>query len=303
MTLEAPANEFYPGGELWRSVINFIGDEPITPALYLPLLDHAAPGGDRWSYFVGRMADKLREDRHDIEEQVARAELGYRIWTERREALARWARVGPEDLEDWWLHGQPTVEDHERQRQFIKAMGLTKADLGLIEEDLGRGWERIVIPRLRSNLRPLAHLDILRTLARKTWPADSRDRVGWTEDELDMVNYFYGEQEPGLFGDARDGVYDPFGLEVISVEGGLGFGMGDLTYCLYVLLRATVIDFADDLLHASKFPRARGSLRCIECGQFVGRRALGYGQLYCEDRCKKRAAKRRYRVGKLAVVR
>jgi len=134
------------------------------------------------------MADKLREDRRDIEEQVARADLGYRIWTERREALTRWARVGPENLEDWWLHGQPTVEDHERQRQFIKAMGLTKADLALVEEDLGRGWERIVIPRLRSNLRPLAHLDILRTLARKTWPADPRDRAGWTEDELDMIN-------------------------------------------------------------------------------------------------------------------
>jgi len=67
-------------------------------------------------------------------------------------------------------------------------MGLTKADLALVEEDLGRGWERIVIPRLRSNLRPLAHLDILRTLARKTWPADPRDRAGWTEDELDMIN-------------------------------------------------------------------------------------------------------------------
>ena len=302
MTLEAPADESYPGGQLWRSVINFVGEDPITPALYLPLLDHVAAGGDRWSYFIGRMADKLREDRRDIEEQVARTALGYRIWTERRLALARWARVGPEDLEDWWLHGRPTVQDHDRQRQFVKTVGLTAADLALFEEDVGRGWERIVIPRLRNNLISLAHLEILRTLARKTWPADPRDRVGWTEDELGMVNYFYGEQEPGLFGRERGGVYDPFELEVISVEGSLGFGMGDLTYCLYVVLRATVIDFADDLLHASQFPRARGSLRCIECGQFVGRRAFGYGQLYCEDRCKKRAAKRRYRATKLVAV-
>lgn len=54
MTLEAPANEFYPGGQLWRTVINSIGDEPITPVLYLPLLDHVPPGGDLWWYFIGR---------------------------------------------------------------------------------------------------------------------------------------------------------------------------------------------------------------------------------------------------------
>ncbi len=75
----------------------------------------------------------------------------------------------------------------------------------------------------------------------------------------------------------------------------LGMGLDGLAYQMTVLIRATVIDFADDLLEASRYPRVRGSLRCVECGHFAGRRAVGYGQLYCTDRCKKRAAKRRSR--------
>ena len=72
-------------------------------------------------------------------------------------------------------------------------------------------------------------------------------------------------------------------------------------YCMYVLMRAAVADFVDELLQKRRAGLARGSLRCLECGLFVGRRALGYGQLYCSERCKKRAAKRRYR-GRLRMA-
>lgn len=88
---------------------------------------------------------------------------------------------------------------------------------------------------------------------------------------------------------------DPFALEVSNEEQSLGFGLDGLRYVMYVFLRAIVIDFVEEILEQSRRPTARGSLSCIECGRFVGRRALGYGQFYCSDRCKKRAAKRRYR--------
>lgn len=117
----------------------------------------------------------------------------------------------------------------------------------------------------------------------------------WTEDELDWLNEWYSEQVPYLTPTGDRTEIDPFALDTFANEGSLGMGLDGLAYQMTVLIRATVIDFADDLLEASRYPRVRGSLRCIECGRFAGRRALGYGQLYCTDRCKKRAAKRRSR--------
>lgn len=93
---------------------------------------------------------------------------------------------------------------------------------------------------------------------------------------------------------------DPFELEILNDEQPLGFGAGPLTEIEIVFMRALVIDFADEILELSKRGNARGSLSCVECGRWVGRRALGYGQLYCSDRCKKRVAKRRYR-GRVAA--
>lgn len=85
-------------------------------------------------------------------------------------------------------------------------------------------------------------------------------------------------------------------LDTETWDQNLGFGLDGLRYCFVVLMRAAIVDFADEILERNRHPTSRGSLRCVECGLFVGRRALGYGQLYCSDRCKKRAAKRRYRV-------
>lgn len=71
------------------------------------------------------------------------------------------------------------MENDERQRQFINPVGLTAADLALIE-DLRRGWERIVILRLRRNLRSLAHLTSCGPRARKTWPPISLEGRGYS---------------------------------------------------------------------------------------------------------------------------
>ena len=109
-----------------------------------------------------------------------------------------------------------------------------------------------------------------------------------------MAKYFE-DQQPLLIGEIGESDVDPFDLEQENIEQDLGFGLDGLSYCMYVLLRATVIDFMDEILDHSRFPQVRGSLQCVECGWFVGRRALGYGQLYCGEKCKRRAAKRRYR--------
>jgi hypothetical protein len=125
---------------------------------------------------------------------------------------------------------------------------------------------------------------------RMAWPA-SPHASGW-----------YEEQEPVIAAPEETDPIDPFELDVEMFDQSLGFGLDGLRYCLHVLARAMVIDFVDSILERSRRPNSRGSLRCVECGLFVGRRALGYGQLYCTERCKKRAAKRRYRARAKAVV-
>lgn len=109
------------------------------------------------------------------------------------------------------------------------------------------------------------------------------------------MNAYYEEQRPSLYVPDDPEQIDPFELDTMTLDQNLGFGLDGLHYCMYVLMRAALADFADSILERARRPNARGSLRCVECDLFVGRRALGYGQLYCSDRCKKRAAKRRYR--------
>lgn len=293
-------------GDLWRDVVNSIGANP-TPGAYLPLLDHVAPRWADWTYFLGRMAEVLRRDRTraEIEGEVTWALMGYRIWMEQRVALARWAAKGQdgpmtdEQVADWWLGGQGgirTLHELKRLPQFLKAMRFDEREQQLIDAMVANQGPGILIYRMREHLVWVPTLEKLREVATKTWPANPRDRIGWTEDDLTFVNEYYQEQAPGLTGEQRNGIYDPFELESSSMEGSLGMGGSvALNYCMYVLLRAAVIDFADELLDAARYPNARGSLRCVECGHFVGRRALGYGQTYCGETCKKRVAKRRYR--------
>ena len=286
----------------------------VTPDLYLPLADVVLAKWGRWTYFLGRARESLRNDREDLEADVARAQVGWRLWTERREDLRRWAEsqathpVDDEQLEDWWLRsarGETAgwdgywrgQEEHSRT-EFTQALGLTQADLQVIQyhpdmhEPVITNW---LLTWLHWNLVWVDDLDQLRTLAQKSWPANPRDRRAWSQDELSFVNAFFEEQQPVLMAPDETGPIDPFEIEVFNEDQNLGFGLDGLRYVMYVLMRATVVDFADSIIEKTRRPTARGSLSCIECGRFVGRRALGYGQLYCSERCKKRAAKRRYR--------
>jgi hypothetical protein len=148
---------------------------------------------------------------------------------------------------------------------------------------------------IHSDLVWVDHLEALRALAMKTWTADPRERVAWTRADLRFVNAYFEEQLPSLYVPGDPDVIDPFELDTETWDQALGFPLDGLRACFLVLMRAAVVDFADSVLERNRRPTSRGSLRCVECGLFVGRRALGYGQLYCSDRCKKRSAKRRYR--------
>jgi hypothetical protein len=301
-------------GGLWRDVLNFLGDRPLSPDLYLPLADAVLPKWAKWTYFLGHGAASLTDDRAELEADVARARIGWRIWTERREDLRAYVekvvrhQVDDEALEEWWIfdaggdldaadistHGG---HDKKRASDFRRQLRLTEEDERILryhpdmpEPDLDY-WR---LTWLRWNLHWADDLETLRRLGRKTWQADPRERKLWTPAELQFVNSYFEEQQPYLMGPEK-GSIDPFELEVTNAEQGLGFGLDGLRYVMYVFLRAVVIDFADEILERTRRPTARGSVSCIECGTFVGRRALGYGQLYCSDQCKKRAAKRRYR--------
>jgi hypothetical protein len=294
-------------GGLWRDVVNFLGGGPVTPGLLVPLLDAVVPGWASWTYFLRQLSRKLvdAEDRAQIEYEVACARIGHRLWAEQREQLAVWAagaEGGPitdDQLASWWFGDRRdllVLDEQTRLTQFLKLITFTAEEVPIIDRLTDPKRRDLVIYRLREHLHWLNELETLRELSMKTWPADSRLRRGWTTEELSWVNGYYADQAPEVSAEIRNGVIDPMELESISNEDNLGFGMTDLGYSMYVLMRAAVIDFIDELLEATRFPKVRGSLRCIDCGQFAGRRALGYGQFYCSERCKKRAAKRRYRM-------
>jgi hypothetical protein len=292
-------------GGLWREVVNFLGPKPVVPDLLLSLLDTVVPRWAGWTYFLGQLSKKLvDQDQSDLVFEVECTRIGYRLWVEQRTALARWASAGEDaqltedQLAHWWLGGKrdiQVVDEEERLPQFLELMKLFADERAIIDRLRHQNGHGLVIYRLREHLGWLTELQTLRELSTKTWSADPRQRRGWTPDELSWVNRYYADQASEVWAETRNGLIDPMELESISDEDSLGFGMTELQYAMYVLMRATVIDFVDELLRATRFPRVRGSLRCIDCGRFAGRRALGYGQLYCSDRCKKRAAKRRYR--------
>jgi len=256
---------------------------------------------------MGMMADVLRtpEHRGQIEEEVVWAGMGYRLWTDHRDAIAGWARassrtpVSEGQIEDWWLGGQRQlliIEEERHLRTFLRRIRFNRHERSLIDAKLASGRKPLLVYRIREHLDWIGQLRGLHEIAQKTWPADPDQRNGWTEDDLAFVNSYYQEQSPSLMADEHNGTYDPAELESVSFEASMGMGGSiALSYCMYVLMRAAVIDFADELLETTRLPSARGSMRCIECDLFVGRRALGYGQLYCGSTCKKRAAKRRYR--------
>lgn len=300
-------------GGLWRDVLNFMGDRPVAPDLYLPLVDAVVPKWATWTYFLGRAAASLSADRVELEADVARARIGWRMWTEQRDDLRAYAekavshQIDDSALERWWLldsGGDLWAADFSTKdgrsklaNEFRRRMRLSAQDERTLRHhpDMPEPYlDYWLLSWVRWNLHWTKDLETVRRLGQKTWPADPRDRERWTPEELAFVNEYFQDQQPYLVSTDEESV-DPFDLDVSNEEQGLGFGLDGLRYVMYVFLRAFVIDFTESILERTRWPTARGSLSCVECGTFVGRRALGYGQLYCSDRCKKRAAKRRYR--------
>jgi hypothetical protein len=309
-------------GALWRDVLNFLGDRELSPNDYLPLCEAVLPKWDKFPGYIGGAAGWLAGNRKEIDNSVAQNLIGWSLWTERRERLRAFAkkvsrrRVTDDDLAKWWLgraYGEYAAWDGTRfeigaakEKKLQAILGLSEEQDRLLRlqawhktEKYSPGWS---VAWLHSHLGWVEDLETLRRLARKTWPADVSEREGWTQAELEWVNDWYEDQQPLLMARNEGGLVDPFELEIWNDEQHIGFGMSDFSALVTVFMRATVIDFADEILERSKRGNARGSLSCLECGRFVGRRALGYGQLYCSDRCKKRVAKRRYR-GRVAEKR
>ncbi len=299
-------------GALWRDVVNLIGESEPTPDIFWPIITHVAEHHAQHSYFLGRLSGHLSDlrDREDTLRELRWASVGHDLWQHQRHALLQWAELVEDpspthlEVEAWWLDDAKArdlvVAEANHLDDFLSLVKLPLDILQSLEEDELDGFTRRVFMRqLRKDLQWLRELAMLRVLARKTWPAGTYRRQRWTEDEFRFVDEYYADQQPSLVPDQDEeddkiGI-DPFSLLSVHDEQSLGFGLDGLGYCMYVIMRATVIDFMDEILETSRFPQSRGSLECVECGSFVGRRALGYGQLYCTESCKKRAAKRRYR--------
>jgi len=106
------------------------------------------------------------------------------------------------------------------------------------------------------------------------------------------VNGYYEEQQPSLFNDA---LVDPLELDTVNVEQNPGFGLDGLRYCLYVLMRATMADFADSTSSGAGDPprAARSGASSAVSSSAAERWATANSTAPVPP--KKRAAKRRYR--------
>ena len=302
-------------GALWRDVVNFLGDREITPALWIPLCDAVLPKWAGYPGYIGNAAKWLKANRADIKKSVSQNQIGWRLWTEHPERLRAYAQkvagrpVSDDELRAWWIdreRGESAQWDateyafgSKRSNRHKDILGLSAEELRVVSYQVQRKGETVtsdwLVAWLHNHLDWSVDLDNLRRLARKTWPADVARRELWTQADLEWANNWFEDQQPYLMAQNDKGPVDPFELEIFNDEQRIGFGMSDLSALILVFTRATVVDFAEEILEQSKRGNARGSLSCVECGRFVGRRALGYGQLYCSDRCKKRVAKRRYR--------
>ena len=301
-------------GAIWRDVVNFLGDDEVTPHHYLPLIEMMAERHSGDGYFLQWRNKNLTDprERAKLDRDLRYAAIGHDIMKNQLDALVKWsstAEGGPYEesfVINWWqnvLKGAKgdSLDVHalDHVEELFELLQLAPADNAFIEaerEKLKCNRHFIVIDWLRRHHHWAIDLEVLSDLAYKTWPAEKDDRQVWDDADLGIVNAYYSEQQPNLMydGDSDKGI-DPFAVRQVMHEQSLGIGIGELSFCMYVILRSAYIDFMDEILEHSKFPQTRGSLRCVECGTFVGRRALGYGQLYCGDTCKKRAAKRRYR--------
>lgn len=296
-------------GEVWRAVVNFLGNARVTPELYMFLIQYmAGRPTPPWSYLDRLPGLLVRErDRSDLVRDVRMATIAFWLWETQSDAIYQWAnrsRHGPFDLsevDNWWFSSRSSHvlnrDERERWDEFLAAVNLSSDDLEFLQWVVGNSkLQDMLVTYLRMDLPWITDLEILRDLARKTWPADLRAREMWQDYEFSLIREHYADQqleleeiEPG------DGGVNPFSLRPIPYEGGLGVGLWGLGFPMTILIRSATIDFMEEILDHSRFPGIRGSLRCEECGLYAARRNVGYGQLYCSETCKKRAAKRRYR--------
>lgn len=302
-------------GALWRDVANLLGEEAVLPHIYLPLIEMVAERHAGDGYFLQWIPKNLTDpqDRADLDRDLRYAAIGHEIYEKHKDALLQWANTaedGPYDSDfvtSWWLDTSRDIRDAELDLhamehcpELLERLQLAPNDMSFLRQQINRKGKddyRFLVRQLRHHHHWAVDLDILRDLVHKTWPAKIDDRQLWDAGELGIVEEYYADQQPDLVyeGSAEEGA-DPFRVRPANRDQSLGMGMGELSYCMTVILRSTFTDFMDEILEHSRFPQVRGSLRCVECGYFVGRRALGYGQLYCGQTCKKRAAKRRYRL-------
>lgn len=295
-------------GALWRDVVNALGDDYPEPSVYREILELVANRHGRRGYFLQWIEKHLtvEPDKGELERDLRLARIAHDILRHHFDALLVWANKcddGPftkEQVETWWFQPPTCSELDIWQRQqlagFLEQIKLPRDDAAFMRAQTKPAhMKAIFLHHLHKDLIWLDELDDLRRLARKTWPADPENRAGWTRSDLALVNEYFADQQPVLVSQSIGDQVDPFSLRAVQEEQSLGFGLDGLYYCMTVVMRAVVIDFASEVLEHARFPTVRGSLQCVECGRFSVRSPRGHGQLYCGERCKKRAAKRRYR--------
>jgi len=301
-------------GELWREFVNVlrpyreIGIEAVRAVVqYYVEANRSRSEGSFLSNLPGIWRDP--GDRAQIEEDLADMDLGLQIWQRHQHALA--GAVSKHDgvseevaharARDAWFstHHKYAVSD-----EWMSVLALVHAELHPSDR-LPRSREkrlaelyRLMI-RLTSELHWIPQMQLLRELARKTWPPDPTQKQPWAYDEFRFCGEYYSDQQPVLeiLGYSRDDEFvDPMSLVPVKQEQSVPFSptLG-MNYVGFVIMRAVTIDFVEELLAFNAFESAKGSFQCEECGQFVSRSFYGRGQRYCTAQCKRRAAKRRQR--------
>lgn len=307
----AEPSESSTHGRIWRPVVNFWNTSTRDPAAIIPLIRLAGSLATDDSSFLGRITAYLESER-DQDELATDLDLmyaGFRVWQTQADRIQAWANrsdkgpYSPTEIRDWWWSGRT---------EPLGAYQYTHADKLLRELDFGpntdlvsakvqewngphKAGHHLMLTNLRHMLPWLDDMDHLAELATKTWGTNTPPT--WSDDDFEFVSNEYADQQ--LLLEPADGDWNepinPLRLRVRKAEQGLGIGLWGLSYFQVVITRVVVIDFVDEILDHSVFPTVRGSLRCLECGTFAARARRGYGQRYCSERCKRRAAKRRNR--------
>jgi hypothetical protein len=291
-------------GDFWKVVVNCLGDRPITSDVYVPLIESVLLPFESWTELTYTQAKFFRTDtgRRRILADVARARLAEALWADHQRVLLGWARgqvrISLDALRRAWFSaslGRYHLDLWDRAEELFRALPLTTEDRLVLLHYPGNRLNvgPTTVADLIRDLKWIGELDNLRRIARKAWPARRTAMDGWDEADLAFVNGHYRWQDPELT-PSTPPPFDPQELFVWNGSPSHPNGGDGLAAVMLALVHTAVVDLADELIETGRRP-ARGSLSCLECGKFVGRSALGVGQLYCDVRCKRRAAKRRNR--------